>query len=140
MTEFNGRPSRAYLAAVDALKRLSLDDRNRAYADSSAADLRALAVRQGGQKLSGKKSWRRLLGKSAQFRDSLPGDDHVELRRGANLTYISHPYGLAFGDLKEIVEACEANGLEAHIDARSWYFPGSTLRVTYRVNSIRKRN
>jgi len=64
----------------------------------------------------------------------------IELRRGKNLTYTSHPYSLALGDLKEIAEICEVNGLEVHVDGRSWYFPGSTLRVTYQAKTAKKRN
>jgi hypothetical protein len=131
MSQFNSNPSRKYLAAVEALKRIPFDERDRAYADATADDWKRLADEQGGPKPKGKTSWRRLLGKPAQVADRLPGDDHIELRQGKELTYISQPYHLNFEQLCEIVSACAANGLKASIDARSWYFPGAAIRVTY---------
>jgi hypothetical protein len=132
MTEFRHQPSATYVAAVNALMKLPLDERTRAYADAAAPDLRKIADEQGGKKLSGRKSWRRLLGQKARDGDGLPGDDHVEVREGkGGLIYTSHPYALSFENLKEIVSHCIANGLEVNISSRSWYFPGATIQVTY---------
>jgi hypothetical protein len=128
---FKGNPSREFIAAVEALKRLTLDNRRRAYAEAASAEIEEMATRHYGDKAAGRASWRRLLGEQPQDGDKLPGDDHIELRKGRELTYISHPYRLAFDDLREIVAICTERGLEANIDALSWYFPGLALRVTY---------
>jgi hypothetical protein len=131
MTDFFHKPSKAYLDAVDALKRLPLEERGRAYADASFDDWQAIAEKLYGKRTSGKKSWRRLTGVRGDISDKLPGDDHIELRVGKSLSYISQPYQLNLNQLREIVEICNANKLDVSIDARSWYFPGSTICVTY---------
>jgi hypothetical protein len=133
MSEFNSRPSKGYLDVVSALRRLPLAERSRAYAEATADDLKELALQQLGPTLRGKKSWRRILGKRAIDGDELPGDDHVEIRQGKSLAYISHPYNLSYVDLKRMISKCEENGLEVHIDAKSWYFPGASMRVTYKA-------
>jgi hypothetical protein len=130
---FNSRPSKQYLDAVEALRRLPLVERSRAYADATADDMKELASNQLGPVVRGKKSWRRILGERAKDGDELPGDDHVEVRHGKSTLYISHPYDLRYADLKKIVAKCEESGLEAHIDGKSWYFPGTSIRVTYKA-------
>lgn len=131
MSNFNSRPTQAYLAAVDALKKIPLEARKAALADATAEKMRDLADKQLGKPLRGKKTWRKLIGESGKDDDELPGDDHVELRQGKVLSYVSHPYQLEFSDLKDIMGLCMANGLEVRIDAKSWYYPGATIRVTY---------
>ena len=127
-------PSPEYTAAVEALKRLSLQKRLDAFAESAADELGAIADEKVGKPLAGRRSWKRLLGKRGEADDQMPGGDHVELREGDVITYTSHPYQLDLATLREMVRRCDENGLEVRIDTMSWYFPGQTLRVTYRPN------
>lgn len=136
-SNFNSRPSREYLTAVEALRKVPINERDRAFADATAADLEALASEHVGKKMSGRKSWRRMLGEKGKETDVLPGDDHVELRQSETVTYISHPYKLKLDQLREIVRVCDENKLDVLIDAKSWYFPGAAIRVTYRPRDPR---
>lgn len=131
MSPFNSHPTREYLQAVEALRKIPLEERSSAFADATAADMREIADKQLGKPISGRKSWRRLLDEKDGDSDKLPGDDHVELRRAEALTYVSQPYHLNFDELKELMSVCMAHGLEAQIDARSWCYPSGTIRVSY---------
>ena len=67
----------------------------------------------------------------------VPGDDHVEYwERDGSRFRISHPYGLGWHDLRELVRFCEANGLRVSIDARSWYYHGATLLVVMQKDEV----
>lgn len=125
-------PSPAYIAAVKALKSLPLGERSRAFADAEADDLKDAMGERLGKETTGRKSWRRLIAQTGKPGDRLPGDDHVELWvKDGLITYVSHPYGLTLGALKEIVSLCEEHGLEISIHAGSWYFPGNTIVAEY---------
>ena len=131
-TRFNANPSPAYIAAVKALKALPLNERGAAFADAEADDLKAAMSQRLGKESTGRKSWRRLVGKQGEPGDQLPGDDHVGLWvNDGELTYISQPYGLTLDKLKEIVAVCEESGLKVTIGGGSWYYPGSTIVVEY---------
>lgn len=130
MTKFN-RSNRTpqFEAAVQALLKLPLEERGRAYAEAEADDLKAAFAEH---LTTGRKSWRRLIGKEGKPGDQLPGDDHIELWvNGSELTYESHPYGLSLGTLREMIAACDQHGLNLTVSGASWYFPGSTLCVRY---------
>ncbi len=135
MYEFTSQPTPEFIAAVEALKKLAWDDRSRAFAEATSPDLRDQATKAYGKPVKRNKSWKRLIGKRPGIDDHLPGDDHVELRVGKNMTYASHPYQLHLDQLRDIVQVCDENGLDITIDTKSWYFPSATLRVTYQVNS-----
>src|SRR5688572_18061596 len=95
-TRHNDKPSPAYLAAVKALQVLPLGERGAAFADAERDDLKAAMAQRLGKETTGRKSWRRLLGKQGESGDGMPGDDHVELwQKSGELTYVSQPYGLA---------------------------------------------
>lgn len=95
--------------------------------------MRAQQVEQYGKPTTGRVSWRRLLGEQGKAGDGhLPGDDHVQLLiKDGEMTYFSHPYGLMLESMREIVRVADENGLDVEIDAHSWYYPGSTIRVAY---------
>src|SRR5579863_753212 len=63
------------------------------------------------------------------------GDDHVEYRETetGGRYRLSHPYGIRWRDLVELVSYCERNGLEAHIEARSHWYPGWTVVVIFQA-------
>lgn len=131
-TRHNDKPSPAYLAAFKALKALPLGERGNAFADAEADDLKAAMSERLGKETTGRKSWRRLLGKQGEPGDEMPGDDHVELWvKDGELTYVSQPYGLTLDKLKKIVSLCDEHGLNVTIGGGSWYYPGSTIVVTY---------
>ena len=44
--------------------------------------------------------------------------------------FVSEPYGLTDKDAKEVTRFCEAlGGLSWHVEADSWWYPGSTVRI-----------
>ena len=122
-----------YEAAVAALKRLPIKQREQAYGEALADDLRASHARRLGDCRRQPKTWRILVGKRpAELDNRLPGDDHIELWHSDRvLTYVSHPYELDLEKLRAIVVACERYGLEASVHGDSWYYPGRTFRVEY---------
>jgi hypothetical protein len=128
---FKDNPSPDYINAVSALKKLGLDDKTRAFADAAKADLERQITQHAGRPVK-VVSWRRLLDQEPRTDDSLPADDHVDLRLQKERIYTSHPYHLRMEDLRQIVKICDENEIDAEIDARSWYFPGGTVRVSYR--------
>jgi hypothetical protein len=117
--------SPAYEAAVEALKRLSPDDAQRACAEAVAPALQKHANAEFGARATGQKSWQRLLGKRGKATDSLPGDDHAELFLGDPLTYVSHPYSLSLETIREIVAAYDEHGLDVTMSGYSSYFRGA---------------
>jgi hypothetical protein len=144
LTQFNSKPSPAYLAAVDALSKLDSDERRMAYADASAETNRKQWIERHGVKESSRFcGWRRLMGERGGVGDdwldlnqrSLPGNDHGLLfnKNGKPEVYTFQPYGLGWETLKALIATCEANGLEAKIDTwPAWHFPGSILFVEVR--------
>lgn len=78
----------------------------------------------------------RLVGRKCDYYSCVgaPASDHVDLFKRSKKAhrYTSHPYGINFRDLCRIVEFCKANGLEANINAESYYFPGRTVMLEYK--------
>lgn len=56
---------------------------------------------------------------------------------GQPAVWLAQPYGLLDEALREIVKLCDELGLEAQIDARSWWYPGSTVAVLLRRAEVR---
>ena len=79
--EFQSNRTPDYDAAVNALKKLDWDSKTRAFAEVSQPDLEAAATKEWGRR-SKKLSWRPIIDLTPQDGDSLPGDDHIELRIG----------------------------------------------------------
>lgn len=129
--KYVSRPTRKYLDAVAALRSLPLDERGRAYAEATEDELTALATKSFGKIRKGRE-WQRVAGIKPDLKTELPADDHGELRTGKHLTYTSQPYDLGLAEMREIVRLCDELGLTVEVDARSWYFPGGTIRMTYR--------
>src|SRR5271154_1883908 len=110
MSFFNGKPTKEYLSAVAALKKLDWDRKTRAFADASRPDLERQITSHAG-KPEKKKSWRLLLAQKLKDDDRLPRDDHVDLRLEKDRIYTSHPYFIGMEELRQIVKACDENGL-----------------------------
>ena len=132
MSRFMDKRSPAYAAAVEALLKLPLDHRSRAFADAAAPEMERNADRCSRRVTTGTRSWRRLLGQRGRWDDALPGDDHADLRLGAEPTYVSHPYQLDLDTLRAMVATCDAEGLTCLIHPWSSYFPSRTLAVEWR--------
>ncbi len=67
-----------------------------------------------------------------------PGDDHtysLRLRKGDRLCYISEPYNLSLGQIKEMIAFAEQWGLDFVLDGKSRWYPGWTLRVVWTRSS-----
>ena len=142
-TYFLDRPSDLYITAVAALRELLVaegeDHVNRAFADAVAVARQkrfvdVKGVTEGGD---GHACVYRLTGKDCPKEPShrdLPAGEHVTewVKDGQTVSITSHPYGISYEELKQIVEFCERYGLEAFIDARTaWRFPGWALKVEY---------
>ncbi len=52
--------------------------------------------------------------------------DHV-FRTKNNIEF--HPYDISQKDLEELIAKCKQHGVKYHIDGRSLWFPGSTVRI-----------
>lgn len=64
----------------------------------------------------------------------LPCADHLSEWHagGKTMTIVSQPYGgLDLDAMREIINFCELNGLQADVSAGSWHFLGHTLRIEY---------
>lgn len=136
MTNFSRKPSPAFRAALEALSRLSIEERHEAFAQAQADDLKAVHASHLGKATKGKGQWKRLIGgkPNPDQTDQLPADDHTELwNKDGTVSYVSHPYDLRLDDLRAIVEACDEHGLTCHVDARSWYYPGGTIRLLWEL-------
>jgi hypothetical protein len=125
-----------YRQAVEALSKLleaeGRDMVTRAYAEVSSRVICQEATK--GLKKSTSTCIYRLLGRKTRS-DEPPGTDHPSLwnKDGKPELFISQPYGLSWGKLRELVAFCETHGLEVNMDAgTSWYFPGRSLRVVFR--------
>jgi hypothetical protein len=129
-SNFNFRPSPAFKRAVEALKQLSAEERTEAYATAVVDAMHARADERYGP-VSGKRAWQRIAQIEVDENHPLPADDHGEVRQGRHLTYTSQPYDLTLGHMREIVRLCDVNDMTVRVDARSWYYPGGTLRMTY---------
>ena len=135
----NKKPNSKFLAAVRALQSHGDADYAIGYFLAQQRDKR---LADEGYVISG--SIRRLVGKrrAAGSNDpnampnEPPGDDHggLYLKDGKPAFYLSEPYKLTYGKMKEIVAFCERWGLLASVDARqSSWFPGETIAIKYEV-------
>lgn len=70
--------------------------------------------------------------------EKLPGDDHetLWLRDGLPMMYVSQPYPLDFGTIRQMTAAALMYGLEFSISARpAWWNPGKVSFVVWRALS-----
>lgn len=148
--KLNRKPSEKYLALLKAARELAEaegeDEMSRACAEAVMAYEEASFIERNKVKPSSGshvcvkrlQGSRRCNGHSLHDDDEqLPGADHISewIKDGKTEIIVSQPYGLSWRALKEIVSFCEAKGLEAEIDAGSWWFPGRTLVLEYRKAS-----
>lgn len=61
--------------------------------------------------------------------NNCPINDHFGMRKGK---YVSHEYGLSYGQLKTAIEWADKRGMEFDLSANSNYFPFHTIQVTFR--------
>ncbi|NUM45378.1 MAG: hypothetical protein HUU38_11795 [Anaerolineales bacterium] len=141
---FNDKPTAKYLKAVSMLMELLEDEGadtvKRAYAEAvferkiqgykrdmkAPRDSHVCVSRLKGERCPGEKCHSPVC---------IPGMDHVsEWRKdGKTESIVSQPYRMNLKTLKETVEFCETNGLDAEISVdESWHFPGATLFIEYK--------
>jgi hypothetical protein len=132
-----------YIRAVqvlgDLVRQGGTDLANRAFAEATWSHYKQEFIeRYGVQASQDHACIGRLIGESYQstLTCHLPGaDDHASLwiRNGQPFAYVAQPYGISLSDMSQLVTFCEANGLEARIDASlAWHFPGRVLLVDVR--------
>jgi hypothetical protein len=127
IVHFNRNPDPAFLNAVSALVD-SDPPRVCAYVLARLRDERL--AREG--YVPATEDISRLVGKAEV--PPPPGDDHGQLylKNGAPAFYLSQPYSIGFGTIREIVAYCESWELVASIDGlQSTSYPGSTIAIRY---------
>ncbi len=138
MRQFVVKPTPEYLRAVAVLNGLeSADQRTRAYAQASYAEIKAAYIERHGLKpTTGAKCVCRLISKDGRCHCNgsmiVPGSDHSSLwlKDGKPYVYVTQPYHLDFKILQELIRFCDDNGLTASISPDyAWHFPGSILFV-----------
>ena len=67
----------------------------------------------------------------------MPVADHLSewLKDGKTYSIISQPWGISFGEMKEMISFCDIHQLKPNISANlAWDFPGTGLCVEFRKN------
>ncbi len=142
------KPSKEYRALVKAVRDLAKTEGEDAalracaegmipYKHASFMKRHKVEPREGGhvceERLKGKKRCPETASNLIHLGEQLPAADHLSewKRDGKTAAITSQPYGVSYRSLKEMVAYCERNGLEADIEAGSWWFPGSTVLIVY---------
>lgn len=76
-----------------------------------------------------------LAGKRIESYDTYEiGLDHTTLwqQGGKPKLLVTQPYQISKDQLKKLIEHCDQYGIDFSIDARSFYFPGSTIRIVFK--------
>jgi hypothetical protein len=70
-------------------------------------------------------------GRLADMMPNSPWRDHLECRKASDgcRWIVSHPHGISFEALQDLVRFCERNRLRCTIEAGSWYRPGATVAI-----------
>ncbi len=137
----DGARTAEYIAAVEAMGRLSPDHAHRAWAEAtSEASMKAWATRYGVNRSSGHICIQRVIGKNCKYRGVIgkscmpPMADHCSLwlKGGKPYVFVSQPYPSSAIDLVVAFEFARENKLALRIGTwPSWHFPGSVLMMEY---------
>ncbi len=144
----NRKPSEKYKALLKAARELAEaegdDEMSRACAEAMipyeySSFIRRHNVKPSNsshvceERLKGAKRCPETINNPIHLEKSLPAADHLSewIQDGKTIAITSQPYGCSWQSLREIVAYCNENGLEAEIEAGSWWFPGRTVLITF---------